>query len=486
LTLEAEEGRLRYASQRRPITGDEIRWISHNREEILLYLRAERAARYFPIEKTSAPLAPSITQEMWWRWIDKTVSLVLPIIGVFTDTQYSAVESALRTVMDRNDVLRSSFSISDGELRLTLNDCGAFEVENELLPSANDQASSMCVASSINEFIARPILHTHKWLASAKIISLSNTHHIAVLVANHIIIDGHSVRLLRSQLSNLARGQSLPTSGGELCYADYVVWQRKWQQESQHQLANYWSCWTRRKPQLFSPSGQRLVWRKGTKERYRFNIPRSAHYAVVQWARKLKTSVFLIYLTLFAKGIAEWAGQNRLAVRSIADGRVLPGMASIVGLLNGADALEICFREGADFDDHVNGVTEEYYSSAKLRTSSIYSFPPHMDHRSMEGGDWTENVEVVINYQVANNPLSTSMLKEMEWPPKVECVESIAWPHHVSPVCLEITNRGEDATCAFLLHAESLKPKERTSLMASFFAQISKYCDFNLAGREQL
>lgn len=144
----------------------------------------------------------------------------------------------------------------------------------------------------------------------------------------------------------------------------------------------------------------------------------------------------------------------------------------MVGLMTGADALSVDLVPERGFLWNLKEIEEEYYAASRLRLPNIYALPPFATASTLEGEGQRFNVGIVINYRKSASRLSEafSWHEKEAWPPSEGVPRRDVWPHDVSPVCLELTQLGEQATAAFLLHEEILSVAEQDGLIQAFFA----------------
>jgi len=155
------------------------------------------------------------------------------------------LQSGLNKVVERHEVLRTTFSFVDGQPvqvispRLTLT---VPLVDLQGLPADQREAEAMRLAA---EEADEPFDLAHGPLLRARLLKLADEHHILLLTMHHIVSDGWSMAVLFRDLSELytaireGRPHKLP--GLPIQYADYALWQREWLQGDvlQQQLA-YW------------------------------------------------------------------------------------------------------------------------------------------------------------------------------------------------------------------------------------------------------
>ena len=159
----------------------------------------------------------------------------------------AALERAFVGVVQRHEVLRTTFSAGDDglpvqfvhpapshwPLRLT-------DLSHLSLPEREPEIRRIIAAE-----VAQPFDLEHGPLIQTVLLHLGETNHVLVLLIHHIISDAWSMGVLVREAAALyeaeAEGSELALPELPIQYADYAVWQREWLQGNvlEKQL-NYW------------------------------------------------------------------------------------------------------------------------------------------------------------------------------------------------------------------------------------------------------
>lgn len=462
---------IRYKAPSGVLDSIELRLLSQEREEILKYLRAQEAAQLPPLLRSCGLAIPSYVQEMWWHWIDKSISCVIPLVELFPVEPSFAI-AAVEEVIATHDVLRWSFREVGEQLQVFINPIETFDVEREnLRPGA-------LLNERIREFIGRPLPSDSGWLTRAKVITAPSGS-VVVLVANHLVTDETSTEIIKKYLRRrLSKGGSFHKDQSRLKfpqYADFARWQRCWFSTSAQPLCDYWKEWTKIKTSQLTPMSRILSsWRNGSKVRHEFSLPVFAHRAVVSSARQHFTSVFLVYLTIFAVSIAEWSGCGEFLVRSVRDDRTSIELASMVGLLIGADAIFCDVDPKRSFSENLRAIEAEYMASVAARIPSLPAFPPYMVKHEEDWENLSEMIGVQVNYSEHRSAGVAPTGEDGSWPPDVSRSRAEIWPHRVSAINLQVVNNGITLSGSVSLHEGLLSESEQFSLVSTFFRTFAE------------
>ncbi|MEH1944122.1 MAG: amino acid adenylation domain-containing protein [Nostoc sp.] len=157
----------------------------------------------------------------------------------------SALEKAIATIIQRHEVLRTSFAVVDESpiqvirahppVKMQVLDWRQVPKEHQL-----SKARQLAIEELQQSFhLSKPPL------LRVKLLQLAEKSHLLLLVIHHIVCDGWSMDIFRRELFALytafCNGESSPLPELPLQYADFAHWQRQWLQGEvlQTQL-NYW------------------------------------------------------------------------------------------------------------------------------------------------------------------------------------------------------------------------------------------------------
>ncbi len=142
------------------------------------------------------------------------------------------LEAAFRAVIQRHDMLRTTFAMENGELFQRVAASSAFQlrpINLEGIPAGTRKASAeRCLA----EEACRPFDLAAGPPFRAVLVRLQPAEHVLLLVLHHIISDGWSrsnfYRELSEAYAALATGRPAPVRELPVQFADYSAWQKDW------------------------------------------------------------------------------------------------------------------------------------------------------------------------------------------------------------------------------------------------------------------
>jgi amino acid adenylation domain-containing protein/FkbM family methyltransferase len=152
----------------------------------------------------------------------------------------AAFNSTLNEIVQRHEILRTTFQIIDGQPTQIISTTAEVSLEVRdlsAIPSSVQQLAS--------EEARRPFDLTRGPLLRALLLRLGETEHVLLLSVHHIIADGWSMGVLVRDVATFYRafveGRRAPLAELPIQYADFAVWQRDWLQgEVLHEQLDYW------------------------------------------------------------------------------------------------------------------------------------------------------------------------------------------------------------------------------------------------------
>ncbi|HEU0076520.1 MAG TPA: condensation domain-containing protein, partial [Longimicrobiaceae bacterium] len=316
-------------------------------------------------------------------------------IRLLGELDRSAMDAAVRGVVERHEALRTVFVEEAGEPVQVVRDAGPVRLEfRDLshLPEEGRLAEVRRIADGITE---APFDLTAGPLLRPVLLRLGERDHALLLAMHHIAFDGWSFGIFWRELLALynaareGRPPALPPVA--LQYGDYAVWQQEHLAGGalERQLA-YWKERLRGAPTLIGLPTDRP---RPAEQTYRgasfdFAIPEEASARLASLAQREGATLFMALLAVLAALLGRYAGEDDLVVGSPIAARTRPELEDIVGLFANTLAIradlsgEPSFREllrrlrDAVFDDFANQDLPFEKIVEELRTERSLSYNP--------------------------------------------------------------------------------------------------------------
>ncbi len=198
-------------------------------------------------ESNSFPL--SFAQQRLW-FVDQlqpgnsayNISQPMRIVGCLNVT---ALEQSFDEVVRRHEVLRTTFTVVDGQPLQVIAPSSRFTLAVVDLQELSPNQREAEVLRLASEEAQQPFDLTKGPLLRVTLLQLATAEYALLLTMHHIVADGWAIGVLIHEIATLYKAFSVgkPSLLSEISiqYADFAVWQRQWFQKEQleTQLA-YW------------------------------------------------------------------------------------------------------------------------------------------------------------------------------------------------------------------------------------------------------
>ncbi|MBW4602159.1 MAG: amino acid adenylation domain-containing protein [Calothrix sp. FI2-JRJ7] len=169
----------------------------------------------------------------------------IPIVISFKGClNLAALQDSLNEMIQRHEVLRTSFTVVDGQPVQVINPPLPLTLAVEDLRTLKTSDLTQVAQRLASEFAQQPFDLSAQLLLRAKILQLDNKNYQLIVTLHHIIADGWSIGVFIKELAALYEAFSVgKPSPSELPiqYRDFVNWQQKWLDSERIQpLLTYW------------------------------------------------------------------------------------------------------------------------------------------------------------------------------------------------------------------------------------------------------
>jgi amino acid adenylation domain-containing protein/non-ribosomal peptide synthase protein (TIGR01720 family) len=251
----------------------------------------------------------------------------------------AALELSINQIMQRHEVLRSSFTVVQDEpyqqvyphltLQLPL-------IDLQALPAEKQQQE---VQNKVREEAAQPFDLSCAPLFRAKLLKLNPGEYVLLFTMNHIISDYWSMRILIRELGtiyeSLSKGETAHLPELPVQYGDYAVWQQQWLKGEQRstQLA-YWQQQLANHPSVLAlptdytrPAVQTF---RGA--RRSFSLSPDLSNALKSLSQSRGVTLFMTLLAAFKVLLYRYTGQDDILIGSTIANRNRSEITDLIGL----------------------------------------------------------------------------------------------------------------------------------------------------------
>ncbi|MBP5974298.1 amino acid adenylation domain-containing protein [Brasilonema sp. CT11] len=277
----------------------------------------------------------------------------------------SALEQAIAEIVQRHEVLRTSFSVVDespiqvihANPQLTIQVLDWRQLtEKDQLKKAHQLAT---------EELQQPFDLSNPPLLRVKLLQLTDQSHLLLLVIHHIVCDGWSMDIFRRELFTLYTAfcavKPSPLPALPLQYADFAHWQRQWLQGEvlQTQL-NYWQKQLAEVPPLLElptdkprPSVQSF---RGRSEFLKLN--QDLTQKLKRLSQESGTTLFMTLLAAFTLLLSRYSRQEDIVVGSAIANRNRREIEPLIGFFVNTLALRTNLQGNPTFLELLNRVKQ--------------------------------------------------------------------------------------------------------------------------------
>ena len=244
----------------------------------------------------------------------------------------AALRTALNTIVERHEVLRSPI-VLDGGRPVQI----AGEPKVVELPILDLGASPEDIQQAIAEIRNRPFQLDGDLMVRAALLQINAAENILVLVRHHIASDGWSSGIFADELGKLygafSQGLFNPLPPLPIQYADYAAWQRQWLQgEVLERQISFWREYLYDLPALELPTDQPRSENQSYRgARQAIDLPRSLIQRLTAVGRRENATLFMTMLAAFQVLLHRYTGQNDIAVGSPIAGRTRVETEGLIG-----------------------------------------------------------------------------------------------------------------------------------------------------------
>jgi amino acid adenylation domain-containing protein len=297
------------------------------RELVLKKLKKQQQSPLLTPISREQPLPLSFAQQRLWFIHQLENENCVYNVPLFWQLQgflnIAALEQALKQIVQRHEVLRTTFSFVDEspiqvihahpQLTMQVLDWRQLTEENQLT-----RATQLAT-----EELQQPFDLSNPPLLRVKLLQLTNQSHLLLIVIHHIVFDGWSMNIFRRELFSLytafCAGKPSPLTDLPLQYADFAHWQRRWLQGKvlETQL-NYWQKQLAAAPPLLElftdktrPSVQSF---RGRSEFLQLN--QDLTQKLKRLSQESGTTLFMTLLTVFTLLLSRYSRQEDIVIGS--------------------------------------------------------------------------------------------------------------------------------------------------------------------------
>lgn len=329
-------------------------------------------------------MAVSLAQQRLWFLEQfepgKAVYNIPAAVRLTGELNIPALNQTFEQLTARHEVLRTRFEVVEGQPMQVITAALIPDLPLVALSGFDEASREEKARLLVEEEISRGFDLEAGAPWRVRLLKLSDTNHIIVIVMHHIVSDGWSAELLVRELSVLyggyVRGEETALKPLEIQYADYAAWQRD--QMQGRKLDGQLKYWTRqleglealelptdrvRPPtQTFAGATHTLV------------VPPELNVSLRELSRRKGVTIFMTLLAGFAVLLHRYSGQDDIVIGTGIANRTRYETEQLLGCFFNLLALRTDLSESPTFSrllERVRQVTLEAYTHQDVPFESL-------------------------------------------------------------------------------------------------------------------
>lgn len=303
------------------------------------FIKGAGVEKIVPIEKAPAseyyPLSMAQKRLFILQMMDiYNVSYNMPkVLLIEGDVDVEKIEETFSRLIEKHEVLRTSFWLVNGEPLQKVHDSISFNIERFHTTGDTARRKSPADEAEIIDRFIRPFDLSQPPLLRVGLICADRSRHILLVDMHHIITDGISNQLFVKDFISLYDGNEL--SPLRIQYKDYAVFKnRLLDSDKIREQEKYWlDTFAGDIPVLDLPLDYpRPAEQSHEGKVFNFKIDRELRKGIRQMERVSGATLFMILLSIYNILLMKYSGQEDVVVGTVTAGRSHPELENVVGV----------------------------------------------------------------------------------------------------------------------------------------------------------
>ncbi|MEJ7558099.1 MAG: amino acid adenylation domain-containing protein [Pedobacter sp.] len=279
----------------------------------------------------------SFSQERLWfiDQLDGSVEYHIPaILNLKGSLNFKALEYALKTLVERHEVLRTVILQEEGLAWQQVRPADNWSLNR--IDNASWVSNPAQLRSNIQNLFLHPFDLSSDFMLRADIICVNNSENILVITMHHIASDGWSIAIIVKELVELynSYGKAKPQLAAlPIQYADFSIWERNFLTGPVYkQKLDYWRSQLLGVVPLELPTDfTRPAFKGKNGYGYGFKIDKILSNGLKELSRSTNSTLFMILLSAFKVLLHRYSNQKDICVGSPIAGRSHKAVEGMVG-----------------------------------------------------------------------------------------------------------------------------------------------------------
>jgi amino acid adenylation domain-containing protein len=364
IRLWVEGDRLRCSAPKGSLTDELGQRIAAHKSE-LIHALSTSGFKTFPIPwrspgDTMVPL--SFAQERFWFLQnlepDTTAYNITAYRHVSTPLDTNALQFALRALIDKHEMLRTTFPGVDGVPIQLVHQASYPELTVRDFGPLQGEARTAALHSVVEEFATLKFDLLHGPLLRIALVRFSDHDQCVVVCLHHILCDAWSIGIFFAELGSLytARISGEATSGPSLPiqYADFAIWERGRDASGELQAqVDYWKEKLQGAPSYLElPTDHpRPAFQVHERKRHSFQLDASTSQSLKSLAGQESATLFMALLAVFKALLFRYTKQTDIVVGTPVSTRNYSELEQLIGCFLNTHVLRTTFASSVTARD---------------------------------------------------------------------------------------------------------------------------------------
>ena len=289
--------------------------------------------------------------------------------------QRSILEKAIRFIIERHEILRTTFHTVDGRAIQNIHDIMPFSLAYKDLSYASNDVKEQMAQKLISKLSRKTLNLSVGPLLHAQLIQLSTDESIFGIVLHHIITDGWSniifVRELSAAYDAFLTNQKPNLPALKIQYADYAYWQRQLFDDAflQNQL-DFWKSYLKNSPPLLDlPTDFPRTGQQALGKRYYFNFGVELSAKIRSCCKSGGKTTFMFLMSAFQVLLHHYSRQKDILVGITTANRSSKELEHLIGFFVNTLVIRNQMSEDDTFSDILRKNQE--YSGLVLNNQDV-------------------------------------------------------------------------------------------------------------------
>ncbi|QJB31967.1 non-ribosomal peptide synthase/polyketide synthase [Chitinophaga oryzae] len=289
-------------------------------------------------DNDDGPVPLSFSQDRLWfiHQLEGSVQYHIPAaLRLKGKLDVAALNFALRTVVNRHEVLRTVIHQADGNVWQRVLEKDQWQLD--IIDGTSGYEKPEVLQAYMDELVQIPFDLFHDHMLRAHLIQLAPEEFLLVLVMHHIASDGWSTAILVNELNEAytaATEKREPVLEPlDIQFADYAVWQRKYLAgDMLDKQLSYWKKQLDGASLLNLPTDYERPAVKSTRGALvTFHIPQQLTAALEKLSQEQGATLYMTLLAAFKVLLYRYSGQEDISIGGVVAGRMRTEMERLIG-----------------------------------------------------------------------------------------------------------------------------------------------------------